>query len=192
MDDAPGTWDDAEWGRRLEALRPRLCAMCQGWLRNQDEATDVAQQVIAQAWARRETFRGDSTLLWWLVPIARNVVRNRITRRRPEISLYDAQGGSLVEERPNPVSAHEATENQIAARQLRKAIAEAARAAKPPWDVLDWLIFETYFGPEKLSWPEVAVLVDDAVEKIKYRYYRRILPVLERVGDKLKWDEGPR
>jgi RNA polymerase sigma factor (sigma-70 family) len=176
-------WDDDQWSTQLSDpdLRRQLAKVCLRYLKNTDAAEDVTQQVLARAWLRRHTFRGGSTLSWWLYRMARNACFNRLRDGRREINVEDATNQDPSECLLSSDRPEDEAQTRILAEQAQAAIAERARIRKPPWDHLDWLIFGAYFEQER-TWPEVASLVGRAVEMVKYRYHQRIRPVLEEVG----------
>lgn len=186
-----GAWSDEAWKRHLSdpELRKQLHRVCLRFLKNPDAAEDVTQQVLAQAWNTRATFLGDSSLSWWLYQMARNSCFNRLRDGRREVSVEDEEGNSIAESLPSAHRTEEEAERRVLAEQAQAAIAARARARKPPWDSLDWLIFGAYFEQER-TWPEVAALVSKPVEMVKYRYHQRIRPVLEEVGRQFREGEA--
>jgi RNA polymerase sigma-70 factor (ECF subfamily) len=78
-------------------LRRSIVTLVGGW----DEAADVVQDAFVQAWARRETFRGDGSLEAWVLRIALRIAARRVSQARthmrsdalvPEPALPNAEG----------------------------------------------------------------------------------------------------
>lgn len=59
-------------------------------LRSHEEADDVTQETFVRAWRALPGFRGDAPVRAWLLRIALNLVRNRVSRRPPEDPLDDS------------------------------------------------------------------------------------------------------
>ena len=70
-----------------------------GEVRNQDDATEVVQEVFVRAWEAIDSFRGEASFLGWIFRIARNMLidRSRARKRHPVVSL-DAPLGEDPEE----------------------------------------------------------------------------------------------
>src|SRR6202167_3682206 len=61
---------------------PRVFRFALASLRDRDAAQTVAQDCFLKAYRGRERFRGDSSLLTWLMQIAVNLVRDHARNRR--------------------------------------------------------------------------------------------------------------
>ncbi len=59
---------------------PRLYRYARSRLRNPADIDDVVQVVLAQAARRLETYRGDATLLTWLIRICRHEISRQLKR----------------------------------------------------------------------------------------------------------------
>ncbi len=60
------------------------------------DAEDIAQETVVQAWRMRESYRGRSKVTTWLVGIAMNVLRNKLRREERHVpraeSIESADG----------------------------------------------------------------------------------------------------
>jgi RNA polymerase sigma-70 factor (ECF subfamily) len=65
----------------------RLFRVARGVTRDESEAEDVLQEAYTRAFAKLETFRGESSLLTWLTRITLNEARGRLRKRRNTIDL---------------------------------------------------------------------------------------------------------
>jgi len=70
-------------GETFAEHRPVLLRHCYRMLGTFEEAEDVVQDVLLQAWRSRETYAGDAPLEHWLMRIATNACLNVLTRGRP-------------------------------------------------------------------------------------------------------------
>ena len=67
-----------------ELIRPherRVYIMAFSWLKNKEDAEDVAQETFVRAMQNLAAFRGDSKFSTWLISIALNEARNRLRRQ---------------------------------------------------------------------------------------------------------------
>jgi RNA polymerase sigma-70 factor (ECF subfamily) len=89
--------------RELEALYPvafaRLRRTVVTVVGSWDEAADVVQDAFVQAWARRESFRGDGSLESWVLRIALRIAARRASQARAH-ARSDAHAPELGV--PNP------------------------------------------------------------------------------------------
>ena len=87
---------DLEVLYRASAARMRrgVVTLVGGW----DEAGDVVQDAFAQAWRRRESFRGDGTLEAWVWRIALRTAARRGSQARRRAEL----GAALSPQLPSP------------------------------------------------------------------------------------------
>jgi len=61
----------------------RVYAICLRYCGNEDDASDVAQDVFIQVWEKLKNFRGESTFSTWLYRVATNVSISYIRKRSP-------------------------------------------------------------------------------------------------------------
>src|SRR3712207_2925072 len=60
-------------------------------LRDDAEAEDVLQEAYVRAFAKFDSFRGESSLFTWLTRITINEARGRLRRRRPQVGLEQVE-----------------------------------------------------------------------------------------------------
>lgn len=103
-------------------LYPRIWSWCRRFGGDDQEASDLAQEVFLRVHERIHTWRGESRFSTWLYTVARRIAINRglAARRRPTVSLEG-------EELPEPVDpapdAEERTGRRELGRELRRAMA---------------------------------------------------------------------
>ncbi len=80
---------DAEaFGRMHRDYRDHLVRSVAEFVRDREQAEDIAARAFRTAWDRRETFRGEARPETWLQAIARNEARRSLGNERP-VSLED-------------------------------------------------------------------------------------------------------
>lgn len=111
---------------------------CYGFLRNRDDADDLAQEVFVEVYRALQTFREEAKLSTWLYRIAVNKCLNQIKkkkRRRWIRSLQTAFGGEeeaeeiADESMMNPLADLEQQERAKILQQAIAALAENQRIA---------------------------------------------------------------
>lgn len=78
--------DGAEFSAFFERFRPLVHSTALRLLRDQEDASDVAQQVFLKAWHRPETFRGGN-IESWLTVLSKNSAFDLIRRRNTKLAL---------------------------------------------------------------------------------------------------------
>jgi len=136
-------------GRRLLAYAFRIT-------RSLDRAEEVVQDSLLAAWRATRTFRGDGTVLAWLLGIVRNQSLNAIRRKQLRVAALD-EAGAVQATTPRP-------DARIDAREREQAIRVAlARLSPDHREVLDLVFFHG------LSLAEVARVCRCPVGTVKSR-----------------------
>ncbi len=107
--------------------RPRVFRFLLASLRDREAAENLTQDCFMRAYRAREQFRGDSSVVTWLMHIAANLVRNRESSRRLKFwrrSLYGA--ADLSELSDFMPDQHKSPESLAVAKEQVKAIWSAA------------------------------------------------------------------
>ena len=155
--------------------------MCFRLLRHAQNSEDAAGEVYLLAHRHLSSFRGDCSLKTWLYRIISHHCLNRLRGKKPE--AWDDEALQRV---PDPAPGGRTVDDRLFHQQLLAAVEHRARNGQPPWDADDFLIFELFFGAEKVTWETVAGVVGRPVDTVKYRYYRRVIPTLRAVGAELE------
>ena len=64
--------------------RRQVYHLCRRFVRNHEDASDLAQDVFVRAFKGLQRFKGDASLTTWLYRIGVNVCLNRVAQKRPE------------------------------------------------------------------------------------------------------------
>ena len=70
--------------------RRQVYHLCRRFVRNHEDASDLAQDVFVRAFKGLQRFKGDASLATWLYRIGVNVCLNRVAQKRPESTELDA------------------------------------------------------------------------------------------------------
>jgi RNA polymerase sigma-70 factor (TIGR02960 family) len=153
MKQAPAaSWTDVEFSERAERHRRELHVHCYRMLGSFEEAEDVVQEVMLQAWRRRGDLERPEHLRAWLYKIATNRCLDHLkaSRRRP-VSVSSYRDVPWLEPYPDrllaeaapaeaePDAAVVATETiSLAFLAVLQLLPPRQRAALVLRDVLDW------------------------------------------------------
>jgi RNA polymerase sigma-70 factor, ECF subfamily len=113
--------DSAAFEKLILPQRRRILSLAQHMLRSREDAEDVVQIALLQAFTHLDGFQGQARFSSWLIRITMNaaLMRLRVLRRRPESSLDQMMDDDnspthieAVETRLNPEQAYLAQERQ--------------------------------------------------------------------------------
>lgn len=97
--------DSDEFINAIEPLIPIAHRLAYGMLRSRDEATDVVQDAILNAWRHRSSLREDSEIRPWFLAVVANQCRQAVRGRwwsvirRPDLSSVSrAEGGIEIDD----------------------------------------------------------------------------------------------
>lgn len=166
----------------IKRYNQRLYRLARGIVGNDGEAEDVLQEAYMHAFARLESFRGDSALATWLSRIVINEALGRLRKRRRSMAT------ALAEETPPratiipfPLQAGSSDpERSMAQRQILELV-ERAMDALPE-------MFRAVFvarAVEGLSAEETAGLLGLKPETVKTRLHRARKLLRERLDEEL-------
>lgn len=72
------------FGRLVETHRDTIIGLAYGYIRNREDALDVAQETFIRAYRNLGRFRGESAFSTWLYRITCNLCRDRLRRQARE------------------------------------------------------------------------------------------------------------
>lgn len=106
-------------------------------LGNPDEAEELVQVALVQAWKHITGFRGGSSFKTWLYRIATNRCINKVTRRKPTVELPETLVGPESEE---PEQTFQSRKRAEAVRQALDELPADQRAAlvMATWDDMSY------------------------------------------------------
>jgi RNA polymerase sigma-70 factor (ECF subfamily) len=161
--------------RIYEAYYPQVLAYCARRV-GRDDARDLAAEVFAVAWRRRNAVPLDDKSLPWLYGVAYRVVSHHWRSRGRRLRLQ-TRLAALPAARP------EGPEAQLVQRQEYDLVLLAASRLRPlDQEVLRLAVWE------ELSHQQIADLLDSSLPAVRQRFHRAkraLLKEFERVGGTL-------
>jgi RNA polymerase sigma-70 factor (ECF subfamily) len=160
----------------------RIIKLVSRFVRDRDEAMDVAQDAFIKAYRALPGFRGDSAFYTWLYRIAINTAKNHLaslSRRPREAEVTDADGEEIgVEELQRD---DETPEKTLQVEQMKKIIFETIESLPP--DLRTAILLREMDG---LSYEEIAQAMSCPVGTVRSRIFRarevidgKLKPLLE-------------
>lgn len=149
--------------------RDAILRLARRILRNQEDAEDVVQIALLEAFRHLNAFQGRSRFSSWLHRIATNaaLMRLRASRHKCEMSLDQITEGEdrpaqfhVVESRPNP-------EQECSAKEVRAVLGEAIDRLRPLYKEVVHLC-----DVQELSAKEAARILEVPVGTVKARAHR--------------------
>ena len=93
--------DTAAMNRMVETYQDMIFRTCYGFVRNEEDANDLSQEVFIKAYRSINKFRGDSKLSSWLYRIAVNLSLNHI-RDTNKRNIFQRIGEMFKQDDDNP------------------------------------------------------------------------------------------
>ena len=129
--------------------------------RDEPLARDLVQKVFLQAWAKRESFRGDASLKTWLLRIATNLTLNELRRAHRHREEAVESGG-------DDVAASDAVDafDQLEVARQREQLAEAVQTLPPKQRAV--VLLRLY---EDLAFPEIGDVLGITANNAKVHFH---------------------
>jgi RNA polymerase sigma-70 factor (ECF subfamily) len=138
------------------------------FVRNSDDAQDVAQEAFIKAYRALKNFRGDSAFYTWLYRIAINTAKNHLVSaaRKATTNAVDAQdaeqydGGDWLREYATP-------EKELMASEVKQVVHKAI--SELPGDLKEAITLRELEG---LSYEDIATVMDCPIGTVRSRIFR--------------------
>jgi RNA polymerase sigma-70 factor (ECF subfamily) len=173
--------DAAAFGQLVRVYQDRLVNALLYVCGSHDEAEDVAQEALVQAYVKLATFAGDSAFYTWLYRIAMNAAISRRRKRRDAVSVEEtrehtgrepADGGEQAEERLLR------EERAVLVQQALARLSEEHRAI---------LVLREIDG---CDYDQIAAVLEVPVGTVRSRLHRARLQLKEQLDE--VWGEADR
>lgn len=103
--------DDLAWEALVRRFQARIYGLAMHYLRDPEEARDMAQEIFVQVYRRLGSFREDENLVPWMLRVGRNLCIDRLRRikaRPPAADVVLDENTELAAEAPTPEDAAQA------------------------------------------------------------------------------------
>lgn len=158
------------FGRLMSLTMDRIMALTYRLTLDRELARDLTQETYLSAWEHRHDFRGESTVLTWLVRIATNKALNALRDRKPTLPIDRSE--VPAPESTTPEQMHRAGRLQEEFRAFASELAPLQRA-----------VFELRFY-QQLPFEQIAVQLGRAVGTIKATYHQVVGKLRERATER--------
>ena len=146
----------------------RIIQLVNRYVRDTDEAMDVAQEAFLKAYRAIDRFRGDSAFYTWIYRIAINTAKNHLVAsgRRPPGDDIDAQEAEQYEGAAG-LREYDTPERLILKDEIQETIARAIDAL--PDDLRTAITLRELDG---MSYEEIAQTMDCPIGTVRSRIFR--------------------
>ena len=164
--------DDLAWEALVRRFQSRVFGLAYHYMRNAEEARDVAQDIFIRIYQRLDTFEGSETFIPWMLRLARNVCIDSLRRRKarpPASSETEDDALHMVAVGPTP-------EDAASARSTRQLLYRAMdRMSESDREIL--LLKEI----QGLKVEEVSTLLGIPIGTVKSRCHRARLELVSKI-----------
>ncbi|OFC58694.1 RNA polymerase sigma factor RpoE [Acidithiobacillus caldus] len=146
----------------------RVLVLVGRFVRNPEEAEDVAQEAFVKAYRALKNFRGDSAFYTWLYRIAVNTAKNHLVAQGRQVSIADVETEDAEQfASADGLREYDTPEGLLLTKEIAQHI-DAALTALPE----DLRIAVTLREFEGLSYDEIAQVMECPVGTVRSRIFR--------------------
>jgi RNA polymerase sigma-70 factor (ECF subfamily) len=146
----------------VERHQRQVYRLCLRFMRNHEDASDLAQDVFVRAFKGLQRFKGDASLATWLYRISVNVCLNRVSVKRPEPAPLDDAAAHVDARIADPL--HELLQGE-------RAVALQAAIEKLPPKQKATLMLRVY---QECSHEEIASALGSTVGAVKANFFHAL------------------
>jgi RNA polymerase sigma-70 factor, ECF subfamily len=162
---------------------PKIQQLAFRYLKNWEDAEEVAQDVLLKVYRKIEAFRGDAALSSWIYRITFNTAMSRLRTARPmravELQTPDATPDMLSEYvQPEPADWSDLADDQVMRAQLRERLVGALGHLPEVYRVP--VLLRDIHG---LSTEEASAILHVKPQTLKSRLHRGRLILRKHLGD---------
>jgi RNA polymerase sigma-70 factor (ECF subfamily) len=170
--------DKAAFDLLVLKYQNKIIQLVNRYVRDADEAMDVAQEAFLKAYRAIDRFRGDSAFYTWIYRIAINTAKNHLvaSSRRPPGGDIDAQEAEQYDSAAG-LREHDTPERLLLKDEIQATIAEAIEAL--PDDLKTAITLRELEG---MSYEEIAQTMECPIGTVRSRIFR----AREAIDDSLK------
>jgi len=122
--------DELAWEALVREYQGRVCSIAFGYVGDQDEALDLAQEIFVRVWHRLGQMTEAERFAGWLTSIARNACLDHLRRRKarpPRQDIPAEEMTALAADVPDPEEAWLATARQRLVHRAMQELSEINR-----------------------------------------------------------------
>jgi RNA polymerase sigma-70 factor (ECF subfamily) len=160
---------------------PRIQQLAFRYLRNWEDAEEVAQDVLMKVYRKIDAFRGDAALSSWIYRITFNTAMSRLrhVRANRTIEVPPADHGEMSEASPvEPADWSALADDQVMRAQMRQRLVGALTHLPPVYRVP--VLLRDIHG---LSTEEASAMLKVKPQTLKSRLHRGRLILRRHLGD---------
>jgi RNA polymerase sigma-70 factor, ECF subfamily len=168
VDGEPGAFDLV-----VERHQRAVYQVCYRFVRNHEDASDLAQDVFLRAFRALRRFRGQASLSTWLYRIAVNVSLNRVSSKAPLAHAAQAlEPREFIDDRSEPAPDRLLREERGA--RVRDAIARLPKRQRVT------LVLRMY---HEMSHQEIAAVLGTSVGAVKANFFHALNNLRRQLQD---------
>ena len=167
--------DDLAWEALVRLYQGRVYSLAWHYVRNQEEARDVAQEAFVRLYDKLSTFEDPATFLPWMLRLTRNVCIDHLRRVRARPPASDLVLGAgegeidVADDRPTP-------EREAETSSRRRLLQRALQRLSDPYR--EMILLKEIQG---LPLEEIASMLDLPLGTVKSRSNRARLELARAV-----------
>ncbi|WP_308388828.1 RNA polymerase sigma factor RpoE [Acidithiobacillus sp. AMEEHan] len=146
----------------------KVVALIGRFVRQPEEAEDVAQEAFVKAYRALHNFRGDSAFYTWLYRIAVNTAKNHLVAQGRKVSIADVDTDEAEQfDSADGLREYDTPEGLLLTKEIAQHIDAALKAL--PADLREAVSLRELEG---LSYDEIAQVMDCPVGTVRSRIFR--------------------
>ncbi len=164
----------------MREYQGRVCSIAFGYVGDQDEALDLAQEIFVRVWDRLATMAEPERFAGWITSIARNACLDHLRRRKarpPQQDIPAEEMTALAADVPDPEQAWLATSRQRLVHRAMGGLSEINR---------EIIVLKDIQG---LPLEQIATMLDLPLGTVKSRSSRARVELARAI---VELDGGPR
>lgn len=154
--------------------RTRIFRICLAYVQNEDDASDLTQEIFIKAFEKLHQYKGDSKLSTWLTRIAINLSLNFLRDNRKRLQQTDISKFDF------PISTSDGIVQDEIKKMVRKAI------YKLPKKQREIFILHFYLDLSYSEINEITKLSISSIESLLFRARKNLRGFLQGYYDKIK------
>jgi RNA polymerase sigma-70 factor (ECF subfamily) len=164
--------DELAWEALVRRHQGRVYGFVLHYVRDADEARDLAQEVFVRVYERLSSFRGHETFVPWLMRLARNLCVDHHRRRKARVPAFDLP----LDGRPDLPDAGPSPEAAFAADARSRLVRRALGTLSEPYREV--ILLKDVHG---LKLEEIATMLGVPLGTVKSRSSRARLELARAV-----------